>query len=98
MNPPTQPLVTEHFESEFQAESYLQQITRVNYTFAMASQRKWGANGPIEYGQFYQIMPDGIDTGFFDWYCIDRPYYQFFTSMEAAVLHFVYYWHVWSSK
>lgn len=76
---------------------YLLTITGRSYTFANASHRKWDSeHAEIEEGNFFQLMPYSLDsTGFFDWYCDERPYNQFFRNKHEAVLEFVKYWLAW---
>ena len=86
----------ETFTTPREVLRYLHLITTNKYGVAASSQRKWGSEeSEVESGTFYQIMPDDEDGGFFDWYCDTRPYNQFFTSIDAAVIHFVLYWHIW---
>lgn len=51
----------------------------------------------IEDGQFYQLMPDGLDEGFFNWYCRERMYNQFFTTKEMCVASFLKFYIIWIS-
>ncbi len=43
----------------------------------------------------YQLMPDTVDDGFFDWYCYERDYYQFFQSREMCAAYFLKFWIIW---
>lgn len=47
---------------------------------------------------FYQLMPNTIDDGFFDWYCYVQPNNQFFRTKEMCILYFIKYWTEWSRK
>lgn len=51
----------------------------------------------IEEGTFYQLMPDGADDGFFEWYVSERMYNQFFKSKEMCVAYFLKFWIIWTS-
>ncbi|MES2730969.1 MAG: hypothetical protein V4714_04445 [Bacteroidota bacterium] len=89
----------EKFEDEQQVTPYLRLVTGLRYCLATSNHRKWGlATNPVEEGSFYQIIPDKMDDGFFDWYCNNRPYHQFYKTAEMALLHFVFYWHVWKKR
>lgn len=89
----------ERFEDENQVTPYLRMVTGYRYGLEISLHRKWGSAGSVqEQGKFYQIIPDRVDDGFFDWYCDNRPYQQFFRTMEMAVLHFVFYRHVWKES
>ena len=86
----------ERLEDETQATPYLRMITGYRYGLEVSFHRKWGnVDSAVENGKFYQIIPDRVDDGFFDWYCDNRPFHQFFRTIEMALLHFVFYWHVW---
>ena len=86
----------ERFEDENQVVPYLRLLTDYRYTVEIRHHRKWGdASSAQEEGNFYQIVPDRVDDGFFDWYCDNLPYHQHFKTVEMALLHFVFYWHVW---
>lgn len=75
----------------------LYNLTGCFYSFAAATDMKWGENGEEKTSnlEFYQLMPDSEDGGFFDWYCDVRTYHQFFDRKEDAVLHFINYWFQW---
>src|SRR5256886_7042874 len=89
----------EKFENENQVVPYLRIVTSYRYCLVMSSHRKWGSEDSLpEEGQFYQIVPDQVDNGFFDWYCDNRPFHQLFRTVEMALLHFVFYWHVWLNE
>ena len=89
----------ERFEDESQVTPYLRLVTGFRYCLEKISHRKWGdADQPSEEGNFYQIVPDRVDNGFFDWYCDNRPYHQAFRTVEMAVLYFVFYWHIWQKE
>ena len=89
----------EKFENENQVTPYLRLITGFRYCPAKVSFRRWGSTeSEPEEGQFYQIVPDRVDNGFFDWYCGNRPYHQHFRTVEMAVLYFVFYWHIWKKE
>lgn len=76
-------------------------LTGTVYTFAVASDARWGEGGEIKnmigknHEGFFQLMPHTLDDGFFDWYCEKREEYQFFETKENAALHFIYYWMKW---
>ena len=89
----------ERFEDENQVVPYLRLLTDYRYTVEISHHRKWGdVSSPQEEGNFYQIVPDRVDNGFFDWYCDNLPYHQHFKTVEMALLHFVFYWHVWMKE
>jgi hypothetical protein len=89
----------EKFEDEQQVTPYLRLITGFRYRLAVMTHRRWGqVDAPMEDGRFYQIMPDQVDNGFFDWYCVNRPFHQHFCTVEMAVLYFVFYWHIWQKE
>lgn len=86
----------ERFEDENQVTPYLRIVTGYRYNVEITSHRRWGSNeSPLEAGQFFQIIPDKVDNGFFDWYCDNRPHQQNFNTVEMALLHFIFYWHIW---
>ena len=86
----------EKFEDENQTVPYLRMITDYRYGVEVSNHRKWGnKDSPVEHGRFYQIIPDRVDDGFFDWYCNICPYHQLFKTVEMALLRFVFYWNVW---
>lgn len=91
----------ENFDDEKNVSSYLNFFTNHFYSFAVSSERVWSTE-EIEHIKdnepFYQLMPDSLDDGFFDWYCYMRPNNQFFKSKEMCVLYFVYYWTDWKRK
>lgn len=74
----------------------LHSITGVKYTFAQASNRRWGAKGKIIDGVFYQLMPEKTADPFFYWYCDKRTEYQFFKSKANCVIYFLKYWFEWT--
>jgi hypothetical protein len=57
---------------------------------------KFESMGDVFPDAFYQLMPDTMDDGFFDWYCHHRDDQQFFASSETCALHFIYYWMQWN--
>lgn len=74
-------------------------ITKAKFEFASASDRKWGEDGEVENGNFYQLMPaDAAGMEFFHWYCDERMYYQFFKSKKDCVLQFLNYWCKWKDE
>ncbi len=73
-------------------------ITGHKYIVATASSRMWGKKSKVVQGIFYQIMPDTMDDGFFDWYCDMRSHHQFFKTVEVAVIHFTVFWHIWKAE
>ncbi len=84
------------FKNEDDYTNYLLDITGYEYLFAVASVRMWG--NKEERGTFYQLMPDSLDDGFFDWYCDKCPYYQFFKLKTEATLRFIKYWLEWKNS
>jgi len=89
----------EKFEDEQQVTPYLRLITGFRYRLAITTHRRWAdRENPLEEGRFYQITPDQMDNGFFDWYCNNRPCHQHFKTVEMAVLYFVFYWHIWQKE
>lgn len=89
----------EKFENEYQIVPYLRLVTGCRYGVETSAHRRWGnASSPQEEGKFYQIIPDRVDDGFFDWYCDFRPFHQFFRTVEMALIHFVFFWHVWRDE
>lgn len=92
-------MATERFEDENQAVPFLRLLTDYRYAVEISMHRRWGdAETELEEGRFYQIVPDLVDDGFFDWYCDFRPDHQHFRTVEMALLHFVFYWHVWTRE
>ena len=90
---------TERFEDENQVVPYLRLLTDYRYAVEISMHRRWGqAGGDVEEGRFYQIVPDRVDDGFFDWYSDNRPDHQHFKTVEMALLHFVFYWHLWKRE
>ena len=75
-------------------------LTGRKYTFANGSHMRWGT-GKVKQAVgenpdgFFQLMPEGSDGGFFDWYCDVRTDHQFFKSRQKATLQFIYYWLEW---
>lgn len=51
----------------------------------------------VQEGTFYQLMPDGLDNGFFNWYCYEREDYQLFKSKEMCVAYFLKFWMIWNA-
>lgn len=89
----------EKFENEYQIVPYLRLVTGCRYGVETSAHRRWGnETSSQEEGKFYQIIPDRVDDGFFDWYCDYRPFHQFFRTVEMALIHFVFYWHVWMDE
>lgn len=94
----------ESFDNEEDVTPFLKDVTGYTYEFAVGTVRVWGhlenkEDADTKRGQlFYQIMPDGLDDGFFDWYCYLREHYQFFDSKEMAVAYFLRYWIIWNKK
>ncbi len=90
----------ENFENHKDVTEYLYFITKNQYSFAVGSHRIWGNPDQVFEAPpskpFYQLMPDTLDDGFFDWYCEVRPNHQFFKSKEMCVIYFVRYWIEWS--
>src|SRR5688572_18615185 len=78
---------------------HLKKVTGCDYIFAQTSERKMGPHGEVEKpkgaGRFIQLMPKTQDKGFFDWYCNEREWFQFFTTMEKATLFFLIYYKKW---
>lgn len=75
----------------------LGRITGHMYTFAVSSSRHWNNNKNIEQSNdgFYQLMPEGLDGGYWDWYCAHREYNQFFKSKADCALEFINYYYMW---
>jgi hypothetical protein len=74
-------------------------ITKAKFEFATTSDRKWGEDGEVEHGAFYQLMPaDIVGMNFFNWYCDEKMYYQFFKSKKDCVLQFLTYWCRWQDE
>jgi hypothetical protein len=86
---------------EIQIIILLRTITKNEYSFSSSSVRIWGhdlAEKETPDTGFYQLMPDSIDDGFFDWYCDVHPYHQFFETKDAALINFIYYWFQWKES
>lgn len=86
---------------DIQIEKLLKSITGFSYSFATVSTRKWGHEDAVKENSeagFFQLMPDGLDDGFFDWYCLARQYHQFFITKENAVVNFLYYWNQFTNQ
>ena len=92
----------ENFDKEQNLRQYLHFFTNHSYSFAVAAERVWTDSENVEQmvddKPFYQLMPDTIDDGFFDWYCYVRPNNQFFKTKEMGILYFIKYWTEWSRK
>lgn len=95
----------ENFENDRDLREYLFFFTGHLYSFAESSLRIWGKGGEVEGSKydpakstFYQLMPDEIDDGFFNYYVSIRPDNQFFKTKEMCVIHFVRFWTDWSRK
>lgn len=92
----------ENFDNEQNVRQYLQFFTNNLYSFAIASERVWTDTDNVEHmvaeKHFYQLMPDTIDNGFFEWYCYVRPNNQFFKTKEMCILYFIRYWTEWTTK
>jgi|AntAceMinimDraft_14_1070370.scaffolds.fasta_scaffold01232_11 hypothetical protein len=89
----------ENFEKPEDVSKYLHFITNNYYSFAAGAVRKWGNVEKVERSDelpFYQLMPDNLDDGFFNWYCVERPYNQFFKTKEMCIIYFVKYWLEWN--
>ena len=80
--------------SEEQIKKLLFEYTsEPNISIAKSSQRKFGTEySKIETGEFNQIMSDGP---FFNWYILERPYHQFFSTLDQAALAFLKYHKKW---
>jgi hypothetical protein len=89
---------TERFESENQVTPYLRIVTGYRYNLEISQHRILEGDTSQETGKFFQIIPDRVDNGFFDWYCDNFPGKQLFQTVEMALLHFVFYWHVWKKE
>lgn len=77
----------------------LYRITGNVYSFAEAQGRYLGSEENFtRTGTTYQLMPETLDNGFFDWYCDYRPYHQFFPLKQDCVLNFLKYWYIWQNK
>jgi hypothetical protein len=88
----------EDFEEPETVRSYLHFLTSHFYSFAIISNRRWGKKNKVEHGTFWQLMSDGEDDGFFDWYCYVREDYQFFKTKEICILYFIKYWTEWNRR
>jgi len=73
----------------------LAKVTGARYVFAVGACRTWNTEDNYQKGTFYQIMPFDTDDGFFDWYCLERIYNQFFETKEEAVDQFLIYRRLW---
>jgi hypothetical protein len=89
----------ENFDIENNTKEYLYFFTGQKYCFAESSSRVWTNSEIVEQMEcnkpFYQLMPETLDDGFFDWYCFNRPDNQFFKTREMCVLYFIKYWTDW---
>ncbi|TYP73662.1 hypothetical protein [Aquimarina intermedia] len=84
--------------NEKEARIFLKQFTGHNYVFAQGAHRKWGKSEhtPLEEKTpYFQIMPDTVDDGFFNWYVIERSGKQFFELRETCIIHFLNYRIIW---
>ena len=85
----------EDLNNDDDVANFTRAMTGHPYSFALADHRKWGEKSKIERGEFYQLMPDRPDDGFFNWYCDTRPFNQFFKTKEMCLIHFLKYHHDW---
>ncbi|MBC7388249.1 MAG: AbrB/MazE/SpoVT family DNA-binding domain-containing protein [Opitutaceae bacterium] len=95
------PVIEDEFEDQLNVALFMQHFTGFPYSFAVSSSRKWGSEDSLVESRqegYYQLMPDHIDSGFFDWYCNERPYHQFFKTKEKAMLYFLKFWWSWTKK
>ncbi len=73
----------EKLEDAQQVTPYLRYVTGYRYRLERSNHRRWGnAESPLEEGDFYQILPDQVDNGFYDWYCNNRPNHQWYRTPE----------------
>jgi hypothetical protein len=109
--------IEEFSDLQDDVRQFVGEVTKHQYSFAVASSRIWGqrikrfgknedeilqyeeidSEKDVQHGTFYQLMPDGIDDGFFDWYCEKRQDYQFFISKEMCVAYFLKFWILWKN-
>jgi hypothetical protein len=90
---------TEKLEDAQQVTPYLRYLTGCRYRLEQTNYRRWAdQESPLEEGVFYQILPDQVDNGFYNWYCNNRPYHQLYRTPEMALLQFIFYWHVWQKE
>jgi len=87
--------------TEKEARNYLKLMTGCNYVFAQGAHRKWGKSKDAELeskSPYFQIMPDTLDDGFFDWYVSERSGFQFFEIRETCIVHFLHYRNIWLNQ
>jgi hypothetical protein len=80
-----------HKLSSHELTELVYRITGQIYTFAVADGKWCGLDSDTA----YQLMPHTFDTGFFDWYCLERVNDQFFANKEDCTLNFLKYWFKW---
>ncbi|MEM9341018.1 MAG: hypothetical protein AAGA66_19955 [Bacteroidota bacterium] len=80
--------------TEEQLKKLLTEYTgQVGIGFAVSTSRKFGTvHAKIEKGTFFQVMSDGP---FFDWYCDEKEYQQFFSTIDQAALAYLKYYKKW---
>jgi hypothetical protein len=87
---------------EFLMCDYLLKETGSHYCFASSTTRSINNANNIEQKNdgtfFYQIMPDSIDNGFFDWYILEKKHNQFFETKEEAFIQFMKFWNAWKNN
>ncbi|MDC6387537.1 hypothetical protein PP182_02505 [Maribacter sp. PR1] len=66
----------------------LHKLTGYQNVFAVTNSRM-NEDQSIENGKFFQLMPKRLDGGFFDWYCIQNEYGQFYHSECECALKFI---------
>lgn len=76
-------------------------LTSERYTFAITSDRMFGdKDSPVEHcGEepFYQLMPHDGETPFFNWYCEQEEYKQFFKTKTDCTLNFLLNYEKWKT-
>lgn len=84
---------------DHQISAVVLRITGMRYSFATVFGRVWGKDGDHEQGEFWQLMPDGIEgLDFFNWYCDTRMYCQFFKTKGDCLSNFLFNWCLWQDE
>ncbi len=86
------------FNNKQALQKYMKSITGYSYSFATSSITSPEEIHKTSNKLYYQLMPDGEDNGFFEWYCEKRITHQFFETREDCVIQFLKYWELWSKK
>ena len=88
--------------TEFLILDYILKETKYLYCFSTSINRSWNSEINIERKNdgsvFYQIKPDGLDGGFFNWYALERQHNQFFETKEEAFIEFMRYRKIWKNR